>query len=59
MKKEHATCKECDFCEGNKCHRFPPMIKVEEKSEYGTGFTYPTVDPNIDWCEEFKLKSTK
>ena len=40
------TCKECDFCQGGKCHRFPRI---------GNGFMsdYPVVF-QTDWCGEFK-----
>jgi hypothetical protein len=51
---EFKTCKDCVFCvrlrqeKGfGRCYRFPPTVTID-------GVMRPKVDPETDWCGEFR-----
>ena len=47
---ERIYCKNCRFCENNRCHKFPPVFVAWREESL-----YPDVDDNC-WCGLAKLK---
>lgn len=53
-------CELCMYCEGELCHRYPPIIiKQEDRDGYEYMQSYhPMVDTD-EWCGEFKRKTVE